>query len=35
MCGAAKVWNKATEKMETFKTLTKAKQAIREHYKQN
>jgi len=33
MCDAAKVWNKAPEKIRTSKTLTTAKKAIREHCK--
>ena len=36
MCDAAKVWNKAPEKIrtsKTSKTLTTAKKAIREHCK--
>ena len=32
-CDAAKVWNKAPEKIRTAKTLTTAKKAIREHCK--
>ncbi len=32
-CDAAKVWNKAPEKIRTSKTLTTAKKAIREHCK--
>ena len=33
ICDAAKVWNKAPEKIRTSKTLTTAKKAIREHCK--
>jgi hypothetical protein len=33
MCDAAKVWNKAPEKIRTSKTLTTAKKVIREHCK--
>jgi hypothetical protein len=33
MCDAAKVWNKAPEKIRISKTLTTAKKAIREHCK--
>ena len=33
MCDAAKVWNKAPEKIRTSETLTTAKKAIREHCK--
>ena len=32
-CDAAKVWNKAPEKIRTAKTLITAKKAIREHCK--
>ncbi len=33
MCDAAKVWNKAPEKIRASKTLTTAKKAIRDHCK--
>jgi hypothetical protein len=33
MCDAAKVWNKAPEKIRTSKTLTTDKKAIRDHCK--
>ena len=33
MCDAAKLWNKAPEKIRTSKTITTAKKAIREHCK--
>ncbi len=33
MCDAAKVWNKAPEKIRTSKTLTTAIKAIRDHCK--
>ncbi len=32
-CDAAKVWNKAPDKIRTSKTLTTAKKAIRDHCK--
>jgi hypothetical protein len=32
-CDAAKVWNKAPDKIRTSKILTTAKKAIREHCK--
>ncbi len=32
-CDAAKVWNKALDKIRTSKTLTTAKKVIREHCK--
>ncbi len=32
-CDAAKLWNKAPEKIRTSKTLTIAKKAIRDHCK--